>query len=275
MMLRNKNKCGKKKGEYCRLHSPKPDSLTDKEQFIQSLRDYNKRELAQKKHPCKPEAALLAEAENERRKARELQEQIKQNFLVQDMEKYMNLKVNPQTGEKTVSIYRAGVVEAPKERGVEKESYLACDEYAPAGRQGRNTGIFCSPTVNGVSHWVRGVEGIVKDWGVREIRVNPDEVYVYSVRAWEKFSLNMRGFTKENADVYWNSGLTLTQWYEEMRTNPEMKPEEWELLVPQEHVQSFKNVKADIVAHQAYYDENGQRDEGMYDLLTKRLGRRS
>jgi len=270
-------KCGKKKGEYCRLHNPEVAStLSDKDQFIRDgLREYNRRQLAQKKHPCAPEAEMFAELEKQRTLERKQEEQRAQAFLVNDMETHMNLKVNPKTGEKTVSVYRAGVVEAPAERGVEKESYLACDEHVPEGRQGRSDGIFASPTVNGVSHWVRGVSNVVKDWGVREVRVNPDEVYVYSVRAWEKFSSSWDGFAQKGADEYWNSGVTLTQWYEEMRTNPKMKPEEWELLLAQDNVQQSKNVKADLVARQAYYSNKGERDNYTYNLLTKQLGRRS
>jgi hypothetical protein len=275
-MFRKTTKCGKKKGEYCRLHSPQPENTSDKEKFMrEALRAYNMRELAKKKHPCKTEAELLSEVEASKRKERELEAQKAQAFLVNDMENHMNLKIDPKTGQKTVSVYRAGVVEAPVERGVEKESYIACDNYVPENRQGRNTGIFASPTVNGVSHWVRGVSNVVKDWGVRELRVNPDEVYVYSVRAWEKFSGDFNGFTEENANKYWNSGMTLTQWHEEMRTNPNMKPEEWELLLGPEHIQTSKNVKADLVARQAYYSNNGEKDSEVYDLLTRQLGRRS
>lgn len=276
-MKQQAGKCGKPKGEYCRLHNPQPEStLSDREQFIrEGLREYNKRELGKKKHPCKPEAEIFAELALQRQQERLAEEKRAQDFLVDDMDRFMYLTVHPKTGEKTVSIYRAGVVEVPTQRGVEEESYLACDKYTPEGRQGRNTGIFASPTMNGVTHWVRGVSNVVKDWGVRELRVNPDEVYVYSVREWEKFSGNWDGFTQEAASAYWNSGMTLTQWYQEMRTNPTMKPEEWELLISPENVKQTKNVKADIVSRQAYYSDKGERSTYMYNLLTKQLGRRS
>jgi hypothetical protein len=270
MFKKNTMKCGKKPGESCRLHSPQEHStLKAKEQFIRDgLREYRKREMANKKHPCKPEAEMLAQVDAEKKNELALQEKRRQNFLVNDMEEHMNLVVDPVTGKKTVSVFRSGIVAPPKERGVEKDSYLYCDEHVPEGRQGRNTGIFASPTVNGVAHWVRGVSSVVADCGVRELRVDPDEVHVYSVHAWEEFSGGWYGFTPESAKKYWDTGMTLTQWHEQMRTNPNFKPEQWELLLNSETIKASNDFDPDIVARKAFFSSEGERDTHTYRLLT-------
>jgi len=268
-MFGNSVKCGKKNGEPCRLHSPQAHAAEkEKEQFIRDgLREYRRSQLARKKADCKAEAAMFAELEAQSKIERELEENRKQDFLISDMEDHLNLEIDPLTGEKTVSVFRSGVVAPPKERGVEKDSYIYCDAYAPEGRQGRNTGIFASPTVNGVAHWVRGVSNVVKDCGVRELRVNPDKVYVYSVHEWERFSGGWNGFTPEAAKAYWDSGITLTQWHEKMKTDPNFKPEEWELLLNDDSIKDVKKFSSDIVARKAYYSSNGERDSYTYSLL--------
>lgn len=133
-------------------------------------------------------------------------------------------------------VYRSGTVEAPVFRGVEATSYHAADAVRPAGRQGRTTGIFASPTLAGVARWAHAKSSIVRcdDPFVREITVDPNNVYVYSVHAWEKVSSRDGGY-----EAYWNSGMTLAEWTESAES---MDPDNWELLLDPADVISTRPV---------------------------------
>lgn len=134
-----------------------------------------------------------------------------------------------------VKVYRSGVVSAPASRGVESESYVEADAVRPAGRQGRTDGIFAAPTIDGVLRWVRANSQPYMrmiDPFVRELKVDADSVYVYSINAWE--AVGITGYEK-----YWNTGVTLTEW---LANADSYDPTEWELLLSPEDVQSARPV---------------------------------
>lgn len=273
--MRTSSRCRKKKNEYCRIHNPEPKGFTEstRQEFIRKALMAHKMRTAQGKKPlCKSEAEILNQEEAKKRAAVEAEKREIHQYRVDDMEKHMKLKVDPKTGVKTVSVFRAGVPETPNERGVEKDAYLASDIHLPEGRQGRMSAIFASPTLHGVNAWVRGVSNVVKDWGVRELRVNPDKVYAYSVRAWENASSYDANAEKHAAD--WASGITLTQWYEKLKNDPDLEPQGWELLLSKEDVQAVKPVGAERVARSTYPNQKGEVDKYMLNLLTKQLGRK-
>lgn len=158
--------------------------------------------------------------------------------------------------KKKISIFRSGVVAAPEQRGVEKDTYLESDEYKPEGRTGRTEGIFCSPTLSGVTRWVRGNHMMNSpDYDVREITVDPDKVYVYSIERWETASAfadpsSMLGSSallskQEIHNAYWDSGMTLRQWYDRGINDGE----DWEILLSPEDLQGVKNVSPQRVAN--------------------------
>lgn len=134
-------------------------------------------------------------------------------------------------------VYRSGPVSAPVTRGVETDSYCEADTVRPAGRQGRTTGIFASPTLAGVVRWTHANASLMKhpDPFVREITVDPESVYVYSIKAWEKCSWTQGSSYEE----YWKSGVTLKEWFENA---DEYNADEWELLLSSEDVLSTRNV---------------------------------
>lgn len=267
-MRTSSTKCGKRKNEYCRIHNPEPKGFTEsnRSMFIRkALVEVRQRELNGKKPLCASETAEVNAEQQERLNA-ELEEVRKEHaFRVADAEKHMNLKVNAKTGEKTISVFRAGVPTPPVERGVEKNSYSNADKYAPAGRQSRMSAIFASPTMHGVTAWVRGTSHVVEDWGVRELRVNPDEVYVYSVRAWEKCS--RKDSPQVESEAYWESGITLSSWMEKLKADPKLDPQEWELLLGQDNLKAVKPVGADRVARSSYSSDNGEADSYVLSLL--------
>lgn len=133
-------------------------------------------------------------------------------------------------------VYRSGTVEAPATRGVEADSYTSADEVKPAGRQGRTDGIFASPNLAGVARWTHANSSIVRcaDPFVREITVDPDNVYVYSVLAWEKCSWGTGSY-----ETYWETGMTLTQW---MAASEFLDPTNWEILLGADDVISTRPV---------------------------------
>lgn len=133
-------------------------------------------------------------------------------------------------------VYRSGTVEAPAAHGVEAESYTIADALRPEGRQGRIGAIFASPNLQGVARWAYSKAGFISciDPFVREITVDPDTVYVYSISAWERGSWRTGDYTE-----YWATGMTLTEW---LKNEENYDPTDWELLLSPENVQAVKPV---------------------------------
>lgn len=133
-------------------------------------------------------------------------------------------------------VYRSGIVEAPATHGVEALSYSLADAIRPEGRQGRTGAIFASPNLKGVARWTYSKTGIAKcsDPFVREITVDPEKVYVYSISAWEKGSWRSGDYAE-----YWATGMTLAEW---LANEENYDPTDWELLLSPDDVQTVKNV---------------------------------
>lgn len=197
-------------------------------------------------------------------------EQLKNNSYkekaVKDFAASWNVK-EEKDGTTSVSVYRSGVVEAPAERGVEAPSYVACDSFMPTGRQGRTSGIFASPTLGGVGRWVYANSGMssILDYRPREIRVDIDKTWVYSIRAWEVASSKE---TEEEYKNFWATGITMRKYMELSQQEPhKYKAEDWELLIPADGVRSVKPVSAERVASVAYSD---YRATDILEVLKKR-----
>lgn len=130
-------------------------------------------------------------------------------------------------------VYRSGIVAAPTQRGCEASVYLLADTHKPAGRVGRTEAIFTSPTLEGVGRWVRGNgrNTRIADIRVREIAVNPDGVWVYSIDAWEAASHSGVEYEidkgKAKFEAYWATGMTLTDWL----ADGTLDAGEWECLL--------------------------------------------
>lgn len=198
-------KCSKKNPATCRLHKGQYAKFT---KAMVAYRDSE--QVAKEK--------VLVE---------KLQNDIKTNFKLKKL----------SDGTYEASVYRVGVPSPPVERGVEKEVYLTADKYVPAGRQGRTSAVFATPVMGVVGRWASQWNRI-EDQQVRELRVNPDEVYVYSIRAWEKASSGF-DYNPDNEALYrtyWNSGVTLSQWIRAADKGQILDPAEWELLIPEKSI---------------------------------------
>jgi hypothetical protein len=134
------------------------------------------------------------------------------------------------------AVYRSGIVTSPTERGVEGNSYREADAVRPVGRQGRGSGIFASPNIHGVLRWVRAnsMSTHILDPFVRELSVDPEAVFVYCIRTWERCSSKESGYEK-----YWETGITLSEW---LKNSENYDPKEWELLLSPKDIISQKPV---------------------------------
>jgi hypothetical protein len=195
---------------------------------------------------------------------REREEELKfQAIVTPDFEASWDVRKEAD-GTTTVAVYRSGEPLAPTERGVEKDSYVKSDSLKPEGRQGRTDGVFASPTLGGVTRWVRGKwHSNVLDVQVREIRVDIDSTYVYSIHAWEKASSgdDNDAFHKE----YWDSGITMREYMKRAKQEPKKySPREWELLLSAEKdIRSASIVEPKKVGQRAYEQNGSQELENM------------
>jgi hypothetical protein len=154
-------------------------------------------------------------------------------------------------GTTSVAVYRSGVPSAPAVRGVENGHYSRADAEKPAGYQGRMNGIFAAPTLGGVCRWVQGnYMTHIPDVKVREMRVDVDSTYVYSINKWEKASSHD---TTEAYQAYWKTGISMREYMMKAQANPTAyNPTEWELLIPESSIRSVKTVGASRVAERSY-----------------------
>lgn len=236
-------KCYKKDPSTCRIHGK---TVKAQQQMVEAYLRRKRREEAELK------------------KAREL------GFKIEnDLNNNLKLKTHPD-GSTTCSVYRSGVVEPPKERGVEKNVYAESDQYAPTGRQTRTTAVFASPTIGGVNRWVKGnaLGKNSNDISVKELTVNIDTTYVYSIPVWEQVSTRA-DFTDNKEKLYsqyWETGITMREWLTKVKENPvQYSPAEWELLLPMEEIVNVKPVSAKRVVA---YNYNGEYDKTeIYKLL--------
>lgn len=156
--------------------------------------------------------------------------------------------LSPRT--RVVSVFRSGEVVVPQTRGVEAEVYAAADALRPEGRPGRTHSLYASPSLFGVGRWVRGNRwaSSERDINVRELRVDPDTTYVYSVKAWERASWSIDEDKRDALyRAFWDSGMTLRQWYERGIDDGS----EWELLIDPADVKAVKRVSGKRAAEAA------------------------
>jgi hypothetical protein len=136
-----------------------------------------------------------------------------------------------------VNVYRSGVVAPPLYRGPEARLFRLADEARPSGRQDRTDAIFASPSLAGVAPWFHfNAEMQNRDPFVREITVDSDSVFVYSVSAWDATCRDNTSY-----ESYWESGITLTE-YQTADDSNLRNPSEWELLLGTSDVQAIRDV---------------------------------
>lgn len=132
------------------------------------------------------------------------------------------------------------------------------DAFVPAGRTGRLNSIYASPSLAGLTRWIRGNHLI----GLNSPHVNlkssqvtvenADEVYVYSIALHDKF-FSFNGVTPEQAKAYWDSGIRLSDW-EKVSEEMGLDASEWEVLVPADSIGSIKAISDNRILDNAPID---------------------
>lgn len=218
------NRCSKADPKTCRLH--KHSKPIDKELF---------------------HAELLAEQERK--------ETMERNNYTKRILKDLRASWKTETdanGVTTCSVYRSGNPTPPKERGVELETYINCDKFLPEGRQGRMSAVFAAPTYGGAARWFRANAFLTSnpDILVRELRINIDETYVYSVAEWERASNSDQPRLYQK---YWDNGITMREYMDKAQLNPTIYcPEEYELLIPKDRILAISLVGKRELMQYAY-----------------------
>jgi len=161
----------------------------------------------------------------------------------QDFNGYLNARLEqekspkPTKKPKTISVYRNGHIAIAEHKNPDVlKQYETVDAVKPLdGRVGRKDAIFASPSIQGVGRWVKANESSTRTQGLdnNEIKVDPKNVYVYSIDEYEKaaFSLENQNNPEAYRD-YWASGILLSDWAEEAgRKN--LDASKWEILLPE------------------------------------------
>lgn len=186
--------------------------------------------------------------------------------IISDMHASANLTVDPATGRKTVSVYRAGALIPASTRGREARAFNYADGLRPASHRTRTSSLYASPTLDTGRRWVRAnVKLRLPSHTLHELRVDPDEVRVYCITNWERaekehgYTLlapheHLRRSAQESATRYWTQSMTLSAWYAYVEANPEVEPRDWELLLAPTDVQASSKVSWARVSDEAFRD---------------------
>lgn len=134
-----------------------------------------------------------------------------------------------------VSVFRNGSMTVSEYTGEVKMYSDRADAAKPDDRAGRAGSLYATPDLHSVTRWVNAhiTMRAHRDFDLEtyEFKVDADEVYVYPIPEWERFSWSRDPVP---ADTYWNAGITLTEFL----ATPGLDSKEWEVLVKPEQVLS-------------------------------------
>jgi hypothetical protein len=153
-------------------------------------------------------------------------------------------------------VYRSGSMTPSPDAGGVNASYATTVEADLLNPRavGRLGSLFAAPSLGGVVRWVLGNDMCRYETRVREITVDADTTYVYSVDAWESLSWNMRGTVEDKARAYWDTGMTLTEWLARAEAE-DFDASQWEVLIDPADVLAVRNVSANRLLMVAPQDE--------------------
>lgn len=145
-----------------------------------------------------------------------------------------------------IKVYRNGSLSLAEHSEDIQQRWAPYDDAKPANRSGRLNSLYASPSIAGVVRWVKGnhlVSGSdpKADLTNHEIIVsNPEQVFVYSIDAYDK-TTRFDGASTKGVEKYWESGIPLSEW-ESKSAELNLDPTEWEVLLPVESIKSSKVV---------------------------------
>lgn len=135
-------------------------------------------------------------------------------------------------------VYRSGSMTPCPTAGAANAVTVAADALRPH-TTGRLGSLFAAPTLTGAARWVLGNDMCGYETRVREITIDADTTYVYSVDAWEHTHQDR----PDSLAAYWATGMTLTDWLARAEAE-ELDGAQWEVLIDPAAVLGVRNVSA-------------------------------
>ena len=143
---------------------------------------------------------------------------------------------------RTTKVYRIGSLTCAEHSETVQQLWSSIDAAKPEGRTGRLECIYASPSIKGLTRWIRGMH-FVAGWDEtacldnHEITVaNPETVFLYHVPTYDAVCSG-----RKSADSYWESGIALSDW-DEVSVERGLNAEEWEILLPVDAVKSSRPI---------------------------------
>jgi hypothetical protein len=157
-----------------------------------------------------------------------------------------------------IKVYRNGPVRVGEHSKEIEKLWSTYDAVKPSGRSGRLTSVYASPSLAGMVRWthtnlMNGGINADKELTNSEIVVlNPEELYVYDVRSYDRTSMDLRCYGEPNQteynvfndsllQPYWDSGIRLTEW-DVTSFKENLNPMDWEVLVPMDAIVSYEPI---------------------------------
>jgi hypothetical protein len=142
----------------------------------------------------------------------------------------------------TVSVFRSGKL-VKAQSYCEIERWERTDAFKPTGRIGRLEGLFCAPDLDGLARWVKANSELTNyghsefDATAYELRIDPSNVWVYEVEAWDRACFT--NSTEADMKAYWDTGISLIEW-----KSRGLDGRKWEALVSVEAICSSRKVSS-------------------------------
>jgi len=171
----------------------------------------------------------------------------------------------------TIKVYRNGSLSLAEHSEEVQQVWSQYDDFKPAERSGRLDSLYASPSLFGVTRWVKGnhlVSGHNPDADLTNYEItvsNPEQVFVYSIASYDS-SCRSAGVKEDAARKYWDSGIALADW-DAKASEFGLDATEWEVLLPVEAIKSSKVVSDNRIL-------GAVKDEFEKDQLKAALQRR-
>lgn len=136
-------------------------------------------------------------------------------------------------------LYRSGTLEKVADYGAAQQFFAAADAERPQDRVGRLDGLFCSPTLAGMSRWYLANLQLGREYVADpyELFYEGPEPYAYPVDAWDGASIKNGS---NGYGAYWEAAVPLSR----VLADPVAYPaKDWEVLVDPAYIRSARPVR--------------------------------
>jgi hypothetical protein len=168
------------------------------------------------------------------------------------------------------TIYRTGQMTVPSHQERLIHHWNEFDVRRPSGYVSRQEALFASPDLQGANYWLQDRSFYRTQVAVfNEVIVDSDRVRVYDVREYDSVGFDwvgVHGGKPTSEDIahmenYWNTSMTLTDWINDVKTDPEGH---WEVLLPVSEI-----IYSRILSHsemEELYIANDMDELSIHDL---------